>query len=99
MHAQAISGIGKAVDPKKVAARLVSRKFECRVDTIEDLAAMEDPDGFLICAPTNTLADLMERVALLGKPVKSGGGEQCRDVRHSIDFEFSLKVATRRKST
>lgn len=74
VHARAISGIGGAAlvavaDPLEAAASTVAHEYNCRVASIDEIAGIEDLDGVLICTPTNTHADLIERFARLGKAV------------------------------
>ncbi|MES0881376.1 inositol 2-dehydrogenase [Roseibium sp. SCP14] len=74
VHAHAISGIREATlvavaDPLETAASAVAHKYNCQVASIDEIAGMEGLNGVLICTPTNTHADLIERFARLGKAV------------------------------
>ncbi|MEX0348436.1 MAG: inositol 2-dehydrogenase [Paracoccaceae bacterium] len=74
VHAKAISGNRDATlisvsDPFQEAADAVAAEFGCAVRTIDEVEAAADVDAVVICTPTNTHADLIERFARAGKAI------------------------------
>ncbi|MDP5219361.1 inositol 2-dehydrogenase [Ruegeria sp. 2205SS24-7] len=74
VHAKAISGNRDAVlvsvsDPFAEAAGAVAAEFGCDLRSIDEVEASEDVDAVVICTPTNTHADLIERFARAGKAI------------------------------
>ena len=74
VHARAIAGNGQArlvavADAMAEAAEAIANAAGCTVRTIEAIEADPEIDGVLICTPTNTHADLIERFARAGKAV------------------------------
>ena len=74
VHARAIAEDKRAklvavVDAMPQAAQAIADTAGCAVSTID--AVVEDPqvDAVIICTPTNTHADLIERFARAGKPI------------------------------
>ncbi|MCB1357397.1 MAG: inositol 2-dehydrogenase [Maritimibacter sp.] len=74
VHARAIASVPGAAlvaiaEPDKTAAEAARAAFGCEIRTIDECAAAEDVDAVVICTPTNTHADLIERFARAGKKV------------------------------
>ena len=74
VHARAIAGVPGAglvavADPVTEAAQAVADRHGCAIRTIDDIAAAADVDAVVICTPTDTHADLIERFARAGKAV------------------------------
>ncbi|TKA95132.1 inositol 2-dehydrogenase [Cereibacter changlensis] len=74
VHAKAISGDAQAelvavADAFPEAALAISAQYGCAVRTIEDIEAAADIDAVVICTPTDTHADLIERFARAGKAI------------------------------
>ena len=74
VHARAIASVPGAAlvaiaEPDKTAAEAARAAFGCEIRTIDDCAAADDVDAVVICTPTNTHADLIERFARAGKKV------------------------------
>ncbi len=74
VHAKAISGDADArlvavADAMAPAADAVAKLYGCEVRTIEAIEAAKDIDAVVICTPTNTHADLIERFARAGKAI------------------------------
>ncbi|MGB5556485.1 MAG: inositol 2-dehydrogenase [Paracoccaceae bacterium] len=74
VHADAIAKVPGAVlaavsDPVAVAASAVRDKYGCDVASIDEIEAAKDIDAVVICTPTDTHADLIERFARAGKAI------------------------------
>jgi len=74
VHAQAISSNPNAVlaavaDAFPDSANTLVAQYGGVVSTIEEIASMPDIDAVLICTPTNTHADLIEKFARAGKAI------------------------------
>lgn len=74
VHAKAISGDANATlvavaDAMAPAAEAVAAQYGCDVRTIEAIETAKDIDAVVICTPTNTHADLIERFARAGKAI------------------------------
>ncbi|MCY1127915.1 inositol 2-dehydrogenase [Frigidibacter sp. RF13] len=74
VHAKAISADSQArlvavADALPDAARDVAAQYGSEVRTIEAIEAAGDIDAVVICTPTNTHADLIERFAKAGKAI------------------------------
>ena len=74
VHAKAISGAAGATlvavsDALPDAAAAIGRQYGCDVRSIDEIAAAEGIDAVVICTPTDTHADLIERFARAGKAV------------------------------
>jgi myo-inositol 2-dehydrogenase/D-chiro-inositol 1-dehydrogenase len=74
VHAQAVASVPAArlvavFDPVAAAAEAVRAAHGCEVRTIEQILAASDIDAVVICTPTDTHADLIERFARAGKAV------------------------------
>ena len=66
VHAQAITSINEAsliavAEPNESAALVVKQRFGNILRTIDEVALSDDVDAVVICTPTNTHADLIER--------------------------------------
>jgi len=74
VHAKAVSGDAKAklvavADAFPQAAEAIASAYSCEVRTIEAIEAAKDIDAVVICTPTDTHADLIERFARAGKAI------------------------------
>lgn len=74
VHAGAIASVPGATlvavaDPVAAAAGAMQAKYGCDIRTIDDIEATDDIDAVVICTPTDTHADLIERFARAGKAV------------------------------
>jgi myo-inositol 2-dehydrogenase / D-chiro-inositol 1-dehydrogenase len=74
VHAKAITGDAKArlvavADAMAPAAAAVAAQYGCEVRTIDAIEAAKDIDAVVICTPTDTHADLIERFARAGKAI------------------------------
>jgi myo-inositol 2-dehydrogenase / D-chiro-inositol 1-dehydrogenase len=74
VHARAIAEDKRAelicvVDAMADAAQAIADSAGCKVSTIEAVEADKDIDAVIICTPTNTHADLIERFAKAGKAI------------------------------
>uniref|UniRef100_UPI0031013C77 inositol 2-dehydrogenase n=1 Tax=Neorhizobium sp. EC2-8 TaxID=3129230 RepID=UPI0031013C77 len=74
VHARAIAEDKRAklvavVDAMADAAKAIADSTGCTVSTIEAVEADRDIDAVIICTPTNTHADLIERFAKAGKGI------------------------------
>ncbi len=74
VHARAVSGNPDArlvaiTDPFAEAARAIARQYGCDVRTMEQIETSKDVDAVVICTPTDTHADLIERFARAGKAI------------------------------
>ena len=74
VHARAVASVPSArlvavADPVEEAAQSVSAAYGCDVRTIETIEASGDVDAVIICTPTDTHADLIERFARAGKAI------------------------------
>ena len=74
VHATAIASVEGAElaavsDPAAQAAEALRNRFGCDVRTVEEIEASSDIDAVVICSPTDTHADLIERFAVVGKAV------------------------------
>jgi myo-inositol 2-dehydrogenase/D-chiro-inositol 1-dehydrogenase len=74
VHAGAIATVRGAAlvavaDALPASAQALSVRFGCDVRTIDAIAASDDVDAVIICTPTDTHADLIERFARFGKAV------------------------------
>ncbi len=74
VHAKAIASVDGAVvqavaDPMAEAAGAVAQRYGADIRTIDEIEGSEDVDGVIICTPTDTHADLIERFAKAGKAV------------------------------
>lgn len=74
VHAKAVSGNPNAklvavADAFASAADAIASAYGCEVRTIEAIEAAKDIDAVVICTPTDTHADLIERFARAGKAV------------------------------
>ena len=66
VHAKAVTGDASAklvavADAMPAAAQAIADQYGCDVRTIDAILAAKDIDGVVICTPTDTLADLIER--------------------------------------
>jgi myo-inositol 2-dehydrogenase/D-chiro-inositol 1-dehydrogenase len=74
VHASAIASVPGATlaaiaDPVAAAAKSVQDKYGCDISTIDAIEEADDIDAVVICTPTDTHADLIERFARAGKAV------------------------------
>ena len=74
VHANAIASVQGAVltaiaDPVAAAAEAIRAAHGCDIRTIDAIEAARDIDAVVICTPTDTHADLIERFAKVGKAV------------------------------
>lgn len=74
VHAKAVTGNPDAVliavaDALPAAAEAIAGQYGCQVRTIEEIETAKDIDAVVICTPTDTHADLIERFSRAGKAV------------------------------
>ena len=74
VHAQAITSISEAsliavAEPNESAALVVKQRFGNILRTIDEVALSDDVDAVVICTPTNTHADLIERFSQTKKAI------------------------------
>ncbi len=74
VHAKAIGGNPDATlvavaDAVAAAAGDIAKTYDCAMRTIEEIETASDIDAVVICTPTDTHADLIERFARAGKAV------------------------------
>ncbi len=74
VHAKAVSANGDArlvavADAFPAAAEAIAAAYGCAVRSIEEIEAAGDIDAVVICTPTDTHADLIERFARAGKAI------------------------------
>ncbi len=74
VHAEAIASVPGAVmkaiaDPVEAAAQSVRDRFGADIRSIDAIEAADDIDAVVICTPTDTHADLIERFARAGKAI------------------------------
>ena len=74
VHAKAITGDANAKlvavsDAVPAAAQGVADQYGCDIRTIDAILAATDIDAVVICTPTDTHADLIERFARAGKAI------------------------------
>ena len=74
VHARAVAGTPGAklvaiADPLVAAAEAVKAAYGCDIRSIDAIEASADIDAVVICTPTDTHADLIERFTKVGKAV------------------------------
>ena len=74
VHAKAITANGDAtlvavMDAFEQAANELAAAYSCAVRTLDEIEAAGDIDAVVICTPTDTHADLIERFARAGKAI------------------------------
>ncbi|MCP4317000.1 MAG: inositol 2-dehydrogenase [Hyphomicrobiales bacterium] len=74
VHAKAITGNSDTVlvavmDAFEQAANDLAAAYECEVRSLDAIEAADDIDAVVICTPTDTHADLIERFAHSGKAI------------------------------
>lgn len=74
VHARALTSNPDAVlvavaDAVPKAADDIATAYGCRVSSIDDIEVAKDIDAVVICTPTDTHADLIERFATAGKAI------------------------------
>ncbi|MBL4926472.1 inositol 2-dehydrogenase [Fuscibacter oryzae] len=74
VHAKAVTGDAQAklvavADAFPAAADAIAAQYGCDVRTIEAIETAKDIDAVVICTPTDTHADLIERFVKAGKAV------------------------------
>ncbi len=55
--------------PSRRRPRTIAAQYGCAVRTIDAIEAADDIDAVVICTPTDTHADLIERFARAGKAI------------------------------
>ena len=100
VHARAIAANPDATlvavaDPLDQAAREISGRHGCDIRSIEAIETAADIDAVVICTPTDTHADLIERFARAGKAIFC---EKPIDLDVSR-VEACLKVVAKEKAT
>jgi len=73
-HAKAISAnpdarLAFVADAMPAAAQALANQYACAISTIDEIAADAGVDAVVICTPTNTHADLIEKFARAGKAI------------------------------
>jgi len=74
VHAQALKAVVGAelvaiAEPFEAAAKSAQAKFGGDLRSIDDIAVSEDVDAVVICTPTDTHADLIEKFSRAGKAI------------------------------
>lgn len=74
VHAKALAAnpdarLAAVADPAVGAASDIAERYGCEVSALEAIEAATDIDAVVICTPTNTHADLIERFATAGKHI------------------------------
>jgi myo-inositol 2-dehydrogenase/D-chiro-inositol 1-dehydrogenase len=74
VHARAVSSIPAATlvavaEPFAEAAQRIQDTYGCDIREIDEIATSDDVDAVVICTPTDTHADLIEKFAKAGKAV------------------------------
>ena len=74
VHARAVAGTPGAklvaiADPVAAAAKAVQDAYGCDIRTIDNILGSTDVDAVVICTPTDTHADLIEKFTNSGKAV------------------------------
>lgn len=74
VHAKAVSSVPGATlvaiaDPVEEAAKHISESYGCDIRTLDTILSSDDVDAVIICTPTDTHADLIERFVKAGKAV------------------------------
>jgi myo-inositol 2-dehydrogenase/D-chiro-inositol 1-dehydrogenase len=74
VHARAVASTPRAelvaiADPVQAAAQAIRDAYGCDIRTIDSIEKSEDVDAVVICTPTDTHADLIERFCKAGKAV------------------------------
>jgi myo-inositol 2-dehydrogenase / D-chiro-inositol 1-dehydrogenase len=74
VHAKAITGDANAKlvavsDAMPAAAKAIADQYGCDIRSIDAIEAAKDVDAVVICTPTDTHADLIERFAKAGKAI------------------------------
>lgn len=74
VHAKAITGDPAAslvavADAMPAASGAIAEQYGCAIRTIEEIEAASDIDAVVICTPTDTHAELIERFARAGKAI------------------------------
>ena len=74
VHAKAITGDANAKlvavsDAMPAAAQAIADQYGCEIRSIDAIEASKDIDAVVICTPTDTHADLIERFARAGKAI------------------------------
>ena len=74
VHARAITTINEAslvaiAEPNESSALFVKQRFGNILRNIDEIALSDDVDAVVICTPTNTHAELIEKFSLTGKAI------------------------------
>jgi glyceraldehyde-3-phosphate dehydrogenase/erythrose-4-phosphate dehydrogenase len=81
VHARAVAGTPGAkliaiADPVAAAAESVKAAYGCDIRAIDAILASADVDAVVICTPTDTHADLIEKFTAAGKARRSVAGSR-----------------------
>jgi myo-inositol 2-dehydrogenase/D-chiro-inositol 1-dehydrogenase len=74
VHAQAVAGnpdarLVSVSDAVEDAANALAARYGCDVRSLDEVAQSDDVDAVVICTPTDTHADLIEKYARAGKAI------------------------------
>lgn len=74
VHARAVTSTMGArlvavAEPDAAAAKAIATAYDCDIRTIDEIEEAGDVDAVIICTPTDTHADLIERFARAGKAI------------------------------
>ncbi|MGB3312995.1 MAG: inositol 2-dehydrogenase [Albidovulum sp.] len=74
VHARAVTStlgarLVAVAEPHAAAAEAVAAAYDCDIRTIDEIEVAADIDAVIICTPTDTHADLIERFARAGKAI------------------------------
>jgi myo-inositol 2-dehydrogenase / D-chiro-inositol 1-dehydrogenase len=69
VHSTAGAELAAVADAVPAAAKAIEAEYGCPVMTIDQIEAAKDIDAVIICTPTDTHADLIERFAKAGKAI------------------------------
>ncbi|MDI3336837.1 inositol 2-dehydrogenase [Defluviimonas aestuarii] len=74
VHARAVTSTMGArlvavAEPDAAAATAIATAYDCDIRTIDEIEEADDVDAVIICTPTDTHADLIERFARAGKAI------------------------------
>ena len=74
VHARAIASCADAQlisvsDPFPASANEIANQYQCRIASVDEVASDSSIDAVVICTPTNTHADFIEKFANAGKSI------------------------------